>query len=82
MRELIKNYPKIVFRTFLVVFKAGGSVLGWKRCREGCPNVSGTNWKNSILKHWENDCFSTFSPIFPPVHPRNHALPPSLKLLF
>ena len=44
--------------------------------------MSGIVWKNSLLNPWENDHFLTFSPIFPPVPPKNLALPSALKLPF
>ena len=57
MKELITIYPKTVFRTFLVLFETGRSVLGYKRCREGFPDVSGTDWKNSPLNPEEMTIF-------------------------
>ena len=36
-----------------------------------------TNWRNCPFKPREIGTFSHFSPIFPPVSPKNWALPPS-----
>ena len=41
-----------------------------------------TNWRNCPSKPKEIGPFPHFNPIFPPVPPKNWALPPSQKLLF
>ena len=81
MRELFEICPKTRFLTFFWCFlRLEGGEFGQKRCKIGCSDVSGATWKNSLLKPWENDHFPKFSPIFPPVTPKNLVLPP--KLLF
>ena len=40
----------------------------------------GQTGKKSLLKPWKNAHFSTFSPTFPSVPPKNLALPPIYKL--
>ena len=49
MRELFEMCPEIqFFKLFLVVFE--GSEFGWKTCKMVYSYLSGTTWKNSLLK--------------------------------
>ena len=58
MRELLKICPKIqVFKIFLVLFETGEGEFDQKRCKRGCSNTLGTNWKNYMIKPWENGDF-------------------------
>ena len=51
MRELFEICQKYSFLTFLVFFSfEGGVEFSQKRCKIVCSDVSGTTWKNSLLK--------------------------------
>ena len=50
MRELFEIFQKYSFLTFLVVLSFEGGEFGQKRCKIVCCGVSGTTWKNSLVK--------------------------------
>ena len=83
MRDLFEICPKIqFFKLFWCLLRSEEGEFGQERRKIECSDVSGTTCKKSLFKPWENVHFSTFTPIFPPVPPKNLALPHTLKLLF
>ena len=56
------------------------NLIGQKRCKIECSDVSETTWKKSLLKPWEND-YSLHLAVFLPDPPKNLALPTTSKFL-
>ena len=54
----MKFVQKIQFlKLFGAFLRCEESEFGQKRCKIECSDVSGTTWKKSLFKHWENDNF-------------------------
>ena len=61
----MKFVQKYRFLTLMLFFfRLEGGELGHERCKGGFSNGSGTKWENPLLRPWENEHFSKFSPVF------------------
>ena len=82
MRELFEICPKIQFlKLFWCFLRFEGVNFVRKRVKLGVLTCQ-DEMETFPLKRSENDVYSTFSFIFPPVPPKNLVLPPTSKLPF
>ena len=73
--KLIKKY-RLFFNFVANCWDKRGKLV-IRKVQMGFSDVLGTNWRKPLLTPGKLGLFHIFSPIFPPVPPKNWALPPS-----